>query len=105
MEATGTATKTATATDVKDFTVTVNNFKFDMAQIRVNRGDTVKINFINSQGMHVWVVNEFNVRTKVLQAGQSESITFVANQAGTFEYYCSLGQHRQMGMKGNLIVK
>ncbi|MEY4731380.1 MAG: hypothetical protein RL681_326, partial [Candidatus Parcubacteria bacterium] len=46
----------------------------------------------------------FNAATKVLTDGQSETIEFVANKAGTFEYYCSVGSHRQMGMKGTLTV-
>jgi plastocyanin len=89
---------------VKEFNITGTNFAFSTKEIRVKQGDRVKINFI-SEGVHDWVVDEFNARTSVLQTGKSESIEFVASKTGTFEYYCSVGQHRQMGMKGNLIVE
>ncbi len=88
-----------------DFTVKANNFAFDMKEIRVKKGDLVKITLDNTEGFHDWKVDEFSAATKVLKVGESETISFVADQAGTFEYYCSVGQHRAMGMKGNLIVE
>lgn len=33
------------------------------------------------------------------------SVTFVADTLGTFEYYCSVGNHRAQGMVGNLVVE
>ncbi len=89
----------------KAFTVTGNNFAFDTKEIRVKEGDTVKVTFVNSEGTHDWALDEFNVKTAMLQAGGTETIEFVANKKGEFEYYCSFGQHRQMGMVGKLIVE
>ena len=92
------------AVNVKEFTVTGSNFSFAPKILNVNKGDTVKITFVNSVGFHDLVIDEFDVATKQLQAGQSETITFVADQVGSFEYYCSVGTHRQMGMWGTLTV-
>ena len=66
--------------------------------------DTVKIIFKNAKGFHDWTLDEFNAATKQLTVGQSETIQFVADKAGTFEYYCSVGNHRQQGMVGKLVV-
>lgn len=90
---------------VKEFTVAATPFTFSLSEIKVKKGDTVTIVFRNNKGVHDWVVDEFNARTKVLQADQSETIEFVADKTGTFEYYCSVNGHRNMGMKGNLIVE
>jgi len=90
---------------VKTFNVTGKPFSFTPSEIKVKKGDTVKIVFKNEQGSHDWVIDEFNARTKVLSSGQAETIQFVADKTGTFEYYCSVGTHRQMGMKGKLIVE
>lgn len=98
--ATGSAT-----TGVREFTVSGSNFKFEPSQLKVKKGDTVKITFKNSGGFHDFVIDEFKVKTKQIASGASETITFVADKAGAFEYYCSVGQHRQMGMKGSLIVE
>jgi len=89
----------------KNITVTSNNFVFDVNEIKVKKGDTVNLTFINAEGLHDWVLDEFNANTGKLSAGETVTITFVADKTGTFEYYCSVGSHRQMGMKGNLIVE
>jgi plastocyanin len=89
----------------REFTVHGKNFSYDVANMKVNEGEMVKITFINDVGTHDLVVDGYNARTKVLQAGQSETIEFLAEKAGTFEYYCSVGTHRQMGMKGTLTVE
>jgi len=90
--------------NVRQFSVSGSPFSFTPNVMSVRKGDTVKITFTNSQGLHDLVIDEFNVRTKQLPAGQSETITFVADKVGSFEYYCSVGTHRQMGMVGTLTV-
>lgn len=90
---------------VKEFTVTGTNFKFAPATLTVKKGDTVKITFKNEGGFHNFLLDEFNVATKTVSTGQSETVTFVADKAGTFEYYCGVGNHRQMGMVGTLTVQ
>ncbi|HLB51825.1 hypothetical protein A3F07_04355 [candidate division WWE3 bacterium RIFCSPHIGHO2_12_FULL_38_15] len=101
-----TSTPSATGTtQVKEFIVKGSNFKFDITEIKVKVGDKVKMTFENTGGFHDWNLDEFNVGTKVLNIGEKETVEFTASKAGTFEYYCSVGQHRQMGMKGNLIVE
>lgn len=91
--------------NVKQFTVTGSSYKFDPATMTVNKGDKVQITFKNSGGMHDFVIDELSVKTKVISSGAQEVITFTADKAGSFEYYCSVGNHRAMGMKGTLIVK
>jgi plastocyanin len=71
----------------------------------VKKGDTVTITFKNSVGFHDWKLDEFKAATAKLAAGKEETVTFVADKTGTFEYYCSVGQHRANGMVGNLIVE
>ena len=89
---------------VREFTVKGTSFAFAPAEMAVKKGETVRVTFINEVGTHDWVIDEFNARTKVIGAGQSETIEFVADKTGSFEYYCSVGKHRQMGMKGTLTV-
>ena len=97
--------ETPTQPQVKEFTVEASNFSFSVKEMKVKKGDTVKVVFKNTESMHDWVIDEFNAKTKQIKAGESETIEFVADKNGTFEYYCSVGTHRQMGMKGNLIVE
>lgn len=90
---------------VREFTVTGKNFTLTPSTMKVNAGEKVRITFKNDSGTHDLVVDGYNVRTKILQSGQSETIEFLADKTGTFEYYCSVGTHRQQGMKGTLTVE
>lgn len=74
-------------------------------EIRVKQGDTVRIVFTNAGGTHNFSIDEFNVKTKTLQTGETEEVEFVANQTGEFEFYCGVANHRAQGTKGTLIVE
>ena len=89
---------------VKEFTVHGGMFYFKADRLTVKKGDTVKIHFVNDEGTHDFVLDEFNVETPVINAGETADVEFVADKAGTFEYYCSVGNHRAMGMVGKLTV-
>ena len=93
------------APTVKSFTVVGSNYAFAPKTLEVNKGDTVKITFTNSGGMHDFKIDEFNVATERLESGDSTTVQFVADKSGTFQYYCSVGSHRAMGMWGTLTVK
>ncbi|HLD28475.1 MAG TPA: plastocyanin/azurin family copper-binding protein [Patescibacteria group bacterium] len=90
---------------VKVFDISGRNFVFSMEEIIVNVGDTVRINFTSESGFHDWVVDKFNAATNQVNTGDSTSVEFVADTAGVFEYYCSVGNHRAQGMFGQLIVQ
>ena len=67
-------------------------------------GDKVAIEFKNSDGNHDFTIDEFNVKTKTISSGETAKVEFTASKTGSFEFYCSIGNHRQMGMKGTLLV-
>lgn len=94
-----------TTSAVKEFTITAENFSFSPSLITVKKGDRVKITFKNSEGFHDFVVDEFGVATKQTKAPTTEVLEFTADKVGSFEYYCSVGTHRAMGMKGTLKVE
>ena len=100
-----TPTPTQSAPHEKSFTVTGQNFSFAPPTITVKKGDAVKITFKNAQGFHDFRIDEFGIATKQIRGGAEESVSFVADKVGSFEYYCSVGSHRAMGMKGTLIVE
>lgn len=94
-----------TNSEVKEFTISGKNFSFEPSLITVNKGDRVKITFENTAGFHDFVIDEYGVATKQAQAPDTEVIEFTADKVGSFEYYCSVGTHRAMGMKGTLKVQ
>ncbi len=97
-------TNNVSSANIKEFIIDGSNFKFEPSQIKVSKGDTVKITFKDDDGTHNLVVDGYNVSTRILSGGQ-DTIQFVADKTGTFEYYCSIGSHRDLGMKGTLTVE
>ncbi|MEK7087038.1 MAG: cupredoxin domain-containing protein [Patescibacteria group bacterium] len=92
-------------TPVKEFIILGQNYSFSPNVITVNKGDKVKITLKNSEGFHDFKIDEFGAATKRINGGEEDSVEFVADKVGNFEFYCSVGGHRTMGMKGTLIVK
>jgi len=91
--------------EVKVFNIDGFKFGYSEKEIKVKKGDRVKIVLTSTDGFHDWVVDEFDARTQQINTGESSSVEFVADQAGSFQFYCSVGNHRQMGMVGNLVVE
>lgn len=81
------------------------NFAFSQLEIRVKKGEKVEVTLDVKEGFHDWTLDGYGVKTKQMNAGGKETIEFIADKAGTFEYYCSVGSHRAMGMKGKLVVE
>lgn len=74
--------------------------------IVVQQGDTVEVTLCVTGGNHDWVVEEFGAATEVISADdECSTVEFVADQAGEFEYFCSVGNHRAEGMVGLLTVE
>lgn len=90
---------------IREIAVTARSFSFSPATITVKKGETVRLTLKNTGGLHDLRIDEFKAATKQLQAGEEETIEFIADKTGTFEYYCSVGNHRAMGMVGKLIVE
>ncbi|MEK7552581.1 MAG: cupredoxin domain-containing protein, partial [Patescibacteria group bacterium] len=81
----------------RDFVVIGADFKFSPAEIKVKSGDRVKLTLKSSDMPHDWRVDELNLATRILQAGEEQTIEFTAGPAGTYEAYCSVGNHRAKG--------
>ncbi|AUC60616.1 hypothetical protein AA637_05350 [Cyanobacterium sp. HL-69] len=74
--------------------------------LSVPQGSMVEVTFCSTGGTHDWVVDELNVATEQVSDGdECSTVEFTADQVGEFEYYCSVGNHREEGMVGVLIVE
>ena len=90
---------------LKTFTVDGSNFAFIPSSITVNKGDSVKITFKDTDGRHNLILNGYNLSTDIIGPGKTDTIEFTADKTGTFEYYCSVANHKDLGMTGTLIVQ
>jgi plastocyanin len=90
--------------NIKEFVVTGTNYKYDVTSITVNRGDTVRIIFKSAEGTHDWSLDRMNVKTRILNTGEQDTVQFTVTEPGQYEYYCSVGNHTEMGMRAMLVV-
>lgn len=91
----------------KTVEVTEGDFYFKPNQITVNKGDKVTMHFSNVDGddPHDFVLEGYNLRTGRTGPNGKATLTFVADKAGVFAFYCDLPGHKQKGMVGALVVK
>jgi hypothetical protein len=71
----------------------------------LGKGGLQSLHVINedyeTHSKHNFNIDEFNVHSKDLTYTQSQTLTFVADKSGTFQYYCSI--HPEM--KGDILIK
>ncbi|WP_027091312.1 cupredoxin domain-containing protein [Cohnella thermotolerans] len=85
----------------KEITVEAKNFEFDQKEIKVAKGDKITIKLNNAQGNHSLKIEGYDQEAK---GGQS--VTFTADKAGEFKFYCNVMCGTGHGeMTGKLIVE
>jgi cytochrome c oxidase subunit 2 len=95
---------TSGSREVRTIEVEAGMYYFKPSEIKVKKGEKVRIVLKNVEGMHDFVIDELKVNSGIIQSGQTTEFEFVAEKTGEFEYYCSVSNHRAMGMKGTLVV-
>ncbi|MBP9690752.1 cupredoxin domain-containing protein [Candidatus Woesebacteria bacterium] len=104
-DASDAATSDMMEDEVQIVTVEAGSFYFKPNEIRVKKGQKVRIVMNSVSMMHDFVIDELGVKLPVVKDGDTGEVEFVASTAGSFEYYCSVGQHRAQGQVGTLIVE
>jgi plastocyanin len=92
------------ADDARTITVTATSFEFDPSTIEVEAGEAVAIELTADDLEHDFVIDELDAHVAA-KAGSTASGGFVAEEGGTYTYYCSVAGHRDAGMEGELVVR
>ncbi len=78
---------------------------FEPDTIDVEVGETVEFVFTNTGGTHDFVIPELDVGTEVIGEGETDSFTYTFDEEGNFEFICSVGNHAEEGMVGEILVE
>lgn len=75
-------------------------------RLKARVGDTVEITISSGEGaQHDIVIPELNVKSAQFDRSTGPAkVRFKVTKAGTFEYYCTISGHRQVGMEGKFEV-
>jgi heme/copper-type cytochrome/quinol oxidase subunit 2 len=73
----------------RTFKVAASSFEFSPGEISVNRGDLVTIDLTSTDVVHGLYLDGYDLQITV-DPGHSQSLTFTADQSGTFRFRCSV---------------
>lgn len=90
--------------DVVAVNLEAGSFYYKPNVINAKLGQTVRVELSAVSLQHDFNVDELGVKSAVIPSGQSTTVEFTADTLGEFEFYCSVGNHRQQGMVGTLKV-
>lgn len=101
-----------TAVPAGEATETINvsetDFKLDPANPRVSKPGVVEIKATNdgktTHSLEVEGPGEEQKLKSDLQPGDSGTIKVDLSKPGSYEWYCPIANHRQLGMKGEIVV-
>lgn len=96
--------ETVTAPTTQTFDIVASQFEFSPSTITVTVGDTVVLNLTTSDVPHGFSLPQFGA-SATITPGQTKTVEFVADEAGTFTFRCSVvcGSGHS-SMSGQIIV-
>lgn len=103
-DTTGMETKTETMEDVTVIEMEAGSFYYTPNVITAKKGEKIRIVMKSVSMMHDFVIDELGVKMPVVKDGDTGTVEFVADKVGSFEYYCSVGQHRANGQIGTITI-
>ncbi len=69
--------------------IEASQFSYSPSVLSVNRGDTVTIQLVSADVVHGLHVDGYGVSVEA-DPGQTKTLTFVANRAGSFRFRCNV---------------
>ena len=78
-------------------------FEFLPSEIKVKKGDKVKLIITSVDVPHTFTLVAYNIDEE-LKVGEDKVIEFTADKEGTFTFTCEMPGHKTNGMTGKLTV-
>ena len=91
--------------NVKTIDIEAGSFYYKPNVLTVKKGQKVKVVIHSVSMMHDFNIDELNVHGQKTKNGETSTVEFTPDKTGTFEYYCSVGQHRANGQVGKITVE
>ncbi|PIZ66252.1 hypothetical protein CO051_01165 [Candidatus Roizmanbacteria bacterium CG_4_9_14_0_2_um_filter_39_13] len=97
--------ETADKMKVRVIEVEAGSFYYKPSLMKVKKGETVRIVMSAVSMMHDFNIDELGVKLPIVKDGDTGTVEFVADKVGSFEYYCSVANHRAQGQVGMITVE
>ncbi|MGB3329016.1 MAG: PQQ-binding-like beta-propeller repeat protein [Thermomicrobiales bacterium] len=87
------------------FEIDAIDIAYEQKELTIPANTDVKVTVVNKGVLqHDFAVADLNVTSKLLNGGESDTVTINA-PAGEYQYHCTVPGHAEAGMVGKLIVK
>ena len=97
--------ETGSASKVVEIQMVAKKFEFVPSEVRVKKGDTVRLKVTSTDVPHGIAIPGYDI-AEGLPVNEERVVEFVADKAGTFDFYCSVYCGSGHGaMRGKLIVE
>ena len=94
------------ATRSREIVVNGDEFSFSPASFTLTAGEKIKLTFNNvGNSSHNFTIEDLGVATKTIGGGKSDTVEFTVEESGTYVTFCSVGNHQEQGMEGDLVVE
>ena len=101
--------ETSEFTKETEYSLSLDNYFYLPNKITAEPGEKLVLRLNVEGGMHDFKIDELNVQSKTIEKGDQDTVEFIipkdADTGKTYEFYCSIGNHKQLGMKGTITVK
>ncbi len=92
--------------DIREISISASEYSFNPLSLSLNKGEKVRLTVTNNGRMqHDLVIEELNLGTEMLTRGESGVIEFTVPESGELTYFCSVSNHRALGMEGKITIK
>ena len=73
----------------RTFRIEARQFAYSPSELKVNPGDTVKLQLVSTDVVHGMYIDGYGVSVEA-DPGQTTTITFIADKPGSFRFRCNL---------------
>ena len=73
----------------RKFRMETRQFAYSPSELKVNPGDTVTIELVSTDVVHGLYIDDYGISLEA-DPGQTATVTFVADKAGSFRYRCNI---------------
>ncbi len=86
-------------------TIETPGMEYDPDSISMSEGEDLEVTIDNTDNqLHTFTIDELGIDLEV-DAGESDSVTIEAPDAGEYDFYCTVPGHRESGQEGVLTVE
>lgn len=87
-----------------DINLIAYNFFFSQNKLIVKKDQAVNIELYSADGQHDLYIDGYNIQSTIVDTNNKTNIKFTADKVGEFEYYSTVGNQKELGLVGKLIV-